>query len=285
MEIVIFLVLCWILQVGGMSACIKMKKFRQRKLCNFTTSYHFFRFTHYQRILMVGGLVVTVLVLLLNRDRRSFSERIIQIGSICSIIVMSLEVIRYELTDTSYLFRRLFSTSFSVFGIMIFVFSLLFGYYSKLSEEILRKRNLEMVVYTDGMTGIPNRTAVIEFLNSLRAEDDYGVVFFDVNDLKKANDVYGHETGDRLISEVADVLRSSFLEHDGFCGRYGGDEFVAGFTRHAAAAVDESLKRFREGVSRLNEQKALSFEVRVAFGSFVNDPSAPVGVRGRREKS
>ena len=53
-----------------------------------------------------------------------------------------------------------------------------------------------------------------------------GVVFCDVDHLKRVNDAHGHLAGDRVLSEVgrriADALRSSDL-----VGRFGGDEFVA----------------------------------------------------------
>lgn len=243
---------------------------------NFVSDLHFYRFTHYQRILIVLGLIITVAIMILNRKKQTINEKIIKIGTIISILVMALEVIRYELADTTYLFRTLFSTSLTVFGIMIYVFSLLFGYYSKLSEEIIRNRNLRVVAYTDGMTGIPNRTAVIDQLNSLRSDEDYGIAFFDVNDLKKANDIYGHETGDLLITSVAGVLNKAFIERDGFVGRYGGDEFVACFTNNSKKMIEQAINDFTEGIKNLNEKKILPFDINVAFGTFVNDPDSPV---------
>ena len=77
---------------------------------NIFGSFHFFRFTHTERILFVVGLTVTVFALLISKDNDTISKRIIKIGTICSICVMTIEVIRYELRDTSYLFRQLFST-------------------------------------------------------------------------------------------------------------------------------------------------------------------------------
>ena len=146
---------------------------------NIFGSFHFFRFTHTERILFVVGLTVTVFALLISKDNDTISKRIIKIGTICSICVMTIEVIRYELRDTSYLFRQLFSTSLSVFGIMIFVFSLFYGYYTKLSTEIMRKKSLEQVAFIDG---IANRNAVNGFLQALSPGECYSIIFFDVNE-------------------------------------------------------------------------------------------------------
>ena len=243
---------------------------------NLTTNLHFYKFTHYERYLIVGGLIITVISLLTYKEKKSYSEKIIKIGTICSISVMMIEVIRYELKDTSYLFRTLFSTSLAVFGVMIFVFSLLYGYYIKFSTEMMRKRSLEQVAFTDGMTGISNRTAVIKYLNELNQENDFSIVFFDVNDLKKANDVYGHETGDKLISIVASAISDSFEDDDGFYGRYGGDEFVAGYFRNSETRIEKSIESFNRIISEINKEKALPFDVRVAYGSCINDPGSPM---------
>ncbi len=243
---------------------------------NMFASYHFFHFTHTERILFVVGLTVTVFSLIISKDNDTISKRIIKIGTICSICVMTIEVIRYELKDTSYLFRQLFSTSLSVLGIMIFVFSLLYGYYTKLSTEIMRQKNLEQVAFIDGMTGIANRNAVTGFLQELNSGECYSIVFFDVNDLKMANDQYGHEYGDKLITIVAGALRDSFEPNDGFFGRYGGDEFVAGFYNNAADVTAQCLEAFSQIISKANDDKVLPFTIRVAYGAYINDPSEPL---------
>ena len=147
---------------------------------NYTTPMRYYHFTHIERILIFIGLIITVAVLIFNREKQTKSEMIIKIGTMCSVAVMAIEVVRYELKDTFYILRQMFSTSLTVFRIMIFVFSLFYGYYTKISYELTRQKKLERVAYTDGMTGIANRTAVIEFLNNLRPSDQYGIVFFDV---------------------------------------------------------------------------------------------------------
>jgi len=243
---------------------------------NYTTPMKYYHFTHMERILIFFGLIVTVLILIINKNKQTKSEKIIKIGTVCSIIVMTAEVVRYELKDTSYLFRQLFSTSLSVFGIIIFVFSLFYGYYIKIYSELTKQKALERVAYTDGMTGIANRTAVNEYLNNLQTTDSYGIVFFDVNDLKKANDVYSHEVGDKLITVVANALRNSFDDDRGFYGRYGGDEFVAGYINEAEDLIKSSLERFDDEIKKINAEKQLPFDVRVAYGFYLNDPSDPL---------
>ena len=53
---------------------------------------------------------------------------------------------------------------------------------------------------------------------------------FDLNNLKTTNDTMGHSAGDRLIMDFARLLRS-VIPDKGFVGEYGGDEFMAVFSR------------------------------------------------------
>ncbi|MBP5608661.1 MAG: GGDEF domain-containing protein, partial [Lachnospiraceae bacterium] len=51
------------------------------------------------------------------------------------------------------------------------------------------------------------------------------MMLFDVDDFKSFNDTYGHETGDKVLIKVVNVLRKVFRDEDCIC-RIGGDEFI-----------------------------------------------------------
>ena len=53
-------------------------------------------------------------------------------------------------------------------------------------------------------------------------------IMFDLNNLKRANDTYGHAVGDQLITNFARLLRNAIPAKD-FVGRYGGDEFITNY--------------------------------------------------------
>ncbi|MCF0116401.1 MAG: diguanylate cyclase [Erysipelotrichaceae bacterium] len=80
---------------------------------------------------------------------------------------------------------------------------------------------------TDMMTGAYSRVAYIHDLgvmtdNSLAS----GIIYADVNGLKKANDTYGHEAGDRLIKTAFSLMLKYFNHTGDRIYRIGGDEFV-----------------------------------------------------------
>jgi diguanylate cyclase (GGDEF)-like protein len=91
------------------------------------------------------------------------------------------------------------------------------------------RRRLEELALTDALTGLPNRR---QFDDLLRAElariRRHGgrccLAIIDVDHFKHYNDHYGHPAGDRVLRDLADVLRAFFRSGD-MAARYGGEEF------------------------------------------------------------
>lgn len=82
----------------------------------------------------------------------------------------------------------------------------------------------------DSLTGLYNRRYFAERLKEEREKvKRYGgliyVLFIDLNDFKRVNDLFGHEEGDNVLKKAADALKSTLRKMD-VIGRYGGDEFV-----------------------------------------------------------
>ncbi len=97
---------------------------------------------------------------------------------------------------------------------------------------IERHRALEQLRYDarhDGLSGLPNRTAIFESLDDALGRADTGssvaVLFVDLDGLKTLNDTHGHDRADEMIREVGERLSSTVRGSD-FVGRFGGDEFI-----------------------------------------------------------
>jgi len=100
-------------------------------------------------------------------------------------------------------------------------------------NEELEKTNdkLHELASTDMLTGLYNRhqfvrelQKTIELVN-VDDEQNFSLLFIDLDNFKQYNDTFGHEIGDFLLIEVAKILRENVREND-IVGRYGGDEFV-----------------------------------------------------------
>lgn len=98
---------------------------------------------------------------------------------------------------------------------------------TKLVEE---RERLDHLAHHDGLTGLANRVLLMEYLSQalLRAHRSKGqvaVLFFDLDNFKNANDMFGHVEGDRLLGVVAQRLREATRACE-TVARLGGDEFI-----------------------------------------------------------
>jgi diguanylate cyclase (GGDEF)-like protein/PAS domain S-box-containing protein len=104
---------------------------------------------------------------------------------------------------------------------------------AQIATAIERKQTdlrLQHLALHDALTGLPNRALFVDRLNlaltrAQRNASRMALLYIDLNGFKEVNDRYGHGTGDALLREVAQRLRSCVRESD-TVGRLGGDEFV-----------------------------------------------------------
>lgn len=87
----------------------------------------------------------------------------------------------------------------------------------KVNEEVDKSTH-------DNLSGCYNRTYLERMSGIYHSKDSLFVLFIDVNNLKKMNDIFGHEAGDALIKSAAEKL--SFWNKYGDVYRMGGDEFM-----------------------------------------------------------
>jgi diguanylate cyclase (GGDEF)-like protein len=111
-----------------------------------------------------------------------------------------------------------------------------------------RAGDLSALAYIDSLTRIPNRADCERALNEYREnppDKTIGVMMFDMNSLKAANDALGHSGGDRLIVEFGRILAEA-AHGSGSVWRYGGDEFLALFAGDIPADADSFLRMVNE---------------------------------------
>lgn len=89
---------------------------------------------------------------------------------------------------------------------------------------------LAAISLTDSLTTLPNRRAFeqrlsTEWQHSLRYATPLSIMMLDVDHFKRFNDDFGHQTGDEVLFQVAQLLASAVRSTD-FASRYGGEEFI-----------------------------------------------------------
>ena len=146
-------------------------------------------------------------------------------------------------------------------------------------------KEMEVQASTDGLTGLFNHRRFQEALGlEVARADRYGAEFcllmMDLDRFKSVNDTVGHQRGDEVLRDVAEVLRRCSRESD-FAARYGGEEFTM-ILPHAD--VDEARRvaeRIRGQVADLSAiEPGLSVTVSVGIASFPHHASDSDGILG-----
>ena len=101
----------------------------------------------------------------------------------------------------------------------------------------------------DPLTGLYNRRAMLEYLEELvedthRYGEWFNVAIGDIDFFKKINDRYGHEAGDTILKEVAEIL-SAYMKSRGSGARWGGEEFLLVFKNINGEEAAMELEKIR----------------------------------------
>lgn len=162
-------------------------------------------------------------------------------------------------------------TSCNIIFVIIYLACVSIDNLFSLSNTAEHARFVKQLAYKDGLTNIGNRTAYIEKINYIEnhiaSYKTVGIVIFDVNDLKKINDTFGHITGDELIIDAANLIKQSFTEH---CQLYriGGDEFAVVIEAPNSEAIYKiSIMQFNVNVHNHNNFYNKNYKISIAHGS------------------
>lgn len=122
---------------------------------------------------------------------------------------------------------------------------------------------LERMSFVDLLTGLYNRNRYNKTLQNLEQvpPKSLGIVYVDMNGLKEINDSYGHDYGDFMIQETANLIQQVF---DKGAYRIGGDEFIA-------IRQDMQEEEFRDKVDELHEIFKQHKNLNVSIGSHWNE--------------
>lgn len=143
-------------------------------------------------------------------------------------------------------------------------------------EKILKsEQDLRYSGTHDALTDLYNRTYINEILDRQTPSLPFTVFMFDIDRLKYVNDNYGHAEGDKLITNVAIILKKCFRETD-IVARIGGDEFVAilqDIDTDGAEIIESRIKQQIEIHNRIRREIHLkiSFSIGYAVGKMPED--------------
>ncbi len=131
--------------------------------------------------------------------------------------------------------------------------------YTKQLDKITREANV------DFLTGLYNR----RFMRDRVLVEDIGeayLIMSDIDFFKKVNDTYGHNCGDYVLKEIANILINNFRAIDVIC-RWGGEEFLVFMRNTKGVDIEKKLESIRESIeTNTFEYEGQSFNVTMSFG-------------------
>lgn len=144
---------------------------------------------------------------------------------------------------------------------------------SEIASNNMMER-LELMSNMDLLTGLRNRNSMnyrvdLSVSGEKKIAEPYGVIFADLNGLKRANDAGGHSAGDVLLKNAAALLRDIFERYEVY--RAGGDEFVV-------IVPECQEKEFDSLVCELRSKTGFGSDITFATGSYWDEKGGDVRV-------
>ena len=119
------------------------------------------------------------------------------------------------------------------------------------------QRKLVKSTYVDYLTGLYNiryldRRLSEEISRGRRKKERVAILMFDIDNFKKYNDNYGHESGNKLLKSLGNIIRKNIREGVDLGFRFGGDEFLIIINQAEGKIAQEIAGRIREKFLKLN---------------------------------
>ena len=166
------------------------------------------------------------------------------------------------------------------FGILIGILILAIDSMRKLFEGIKKTEvtnKVSEITYTDVLTGLANRTAFEAKEKEIQEKFAKGeiqellICKFDLNDLRKVNDNYGHAYGDRHIIKCAEIINRAF-GNSGHTFRIDGDEFAVFLIGDGTEYIyEKGILKLKELEREYNRTPDLPMPLHIAYGHVLYD--------------
>ena len=177
---------------------------------------------------------------------------------------------------------------FSRFGFLAFILIQVFHFLKDFAKLIAASQEVETLreeAEMDGLTMMKNRRTFEVALQQIKPEQyaKYSFVLFDLNNLKKMNDAYGHGMGDCYIITASEIMQDIFGEF-GEIYRTGGDEFCLVSDCLTREAYEDHEKRMSDWIEHLQGSQVKDF-MQIASGYAAFNKSKDVNLQDTIERA
>lgn len=222
-----------------------------------TNVCHFPAVLKYQHVILFVFVLYSLISMIYDIRTGQIRNKATLIGMLIMIGIGLCDMIRFNLQKYITAFQGGMFISWLCIGALIFVILAMVDFCLGITQ-VLRKtervRTLEKMAYIDVLTEIANRRKVELEWDRLDGEGKkYGMISFDLNNLKRTNDTKGHDAGDFLIKKFAESL-SAVFEPYGMVGRMGGDEFIVVLPDMTNVDIDKLMGKFWKQLEKMNQE-------------------------------
>ena len=232
-------------------------------LLHFTGLYEFRRSIWVTHLSICLLLIYMIIVIVCKIVKKQVNQRLKACMTALILIIVATIVDMagyYKTGNNAGIFGRL---SFLIFIIILGLESVRQALVSL--KKGRRMEELEQFALNDSMTGLYNRNAYDLFVKNETDIKNHMVVTFDLNNLKRCNDNYGHSAGDAYIINPAHIVENIF-DRFGKCYRIGGDEFCCIVPDAADFQIERFIQKMQQDVAILNNKNVIPTEVGIACG-------------------
>lgn len=146
--------------------------------------------------------------------------------------------------------------------------------YTAVRHDITNQKQIEEMAITDSMTGLYNRRHYVKIIHDQinhvkRHGSSFALMMIDVDHFKGYNDTYGHQSGDNVLSQVADLFKNYTSRSGEYAFRMGGEEFaivVGGLQKSEYYHLAERIRTAVETLQLPHQKNTASDYVTISIG-------------------
>lgn len=220
-------------------------------------------------------IFLNILLIYFNKSKHMTAKKIYTIALCVYLMYLTQFCDAWNVRSVPAGFPRIFVQSLNILVCSVTIGSVAYSYCNKFNqaEEKLRRinENLERMANLDTLTGLSNRRHMNEHMKTLvyefnRSGKVFTIAIGDVDFFKKVNDTYGHDTGDYVLSTLANQF-TIFMHNKGHVARWGGEEFLFAFENMDIDKAYKHMDELRRKIEALPMHfKEYDFKITMSYG-------------------
>jgi len=152
----------------------------------------------------------------------------------------------------------------------------------RVNNSIEALENIQIITNSanrDFLTGLYNRRYFFKnvqayFDEAVQSGEDFAIAMIDIDHFKKINDTYGHDTGDKAIINISELLRAN-TNHNDIVARFGGEEFCILLKNITPSTAKDVMEKLRQKVEKLitisDKNQEIQFNISIGLVTHYED--------------